>query len=234
MPICRQLFSKLLWCFLSCLSSIRLVFSHSFAQIIISFSGKQASARLTLLWLLLVLILIFLAAVVFAGKYAEVHQSGIETPNLKTVPVFHIVNAIFPNFHCFITQWFQREQQLQRDIQWWLTLTHFGSEDAQLWYESLDCSCITPKSLLGAIRDREKKRVLLGWKKTVLNWRSSQYIFTSLPLFSSLYAPPSSMILSFISKRKNRKRLMNVGGKLRTWPGTQVELSWTQKQSAPF
>lgn len=104
----------------------------------------------------------------------------------------------------------------------------------ELWYESLDYSCITPKSLLGALRETENKRVLLGWKKTVLNWRSNQYIFTSLPLFSSLYTPPSPTTLSFISKRKNRKRVMSVGGKLRTWPGTEVELSWTRKQSARY
>lgn len=104
----------------------------------------------------------------------------------------------------------------------------------ELWYESLDYSCITPKSLLGALRETENKRVLLGWKKKVLNWRSNQYIFTSLPLFSSLYTPPSPTTLSFISKRRNRKRVMSVGGKLRTWPGTEVELSWTRKQSAHY
>lgn len=100
----------------------------------------------------------------------------------------------------------------------------------ELWYESLDYSCITPKSLLGALRETGKKRVLFGWKKTVLNWQSNQYIFTSLPLFSSLYTPLSPTMLSFISKRRNKKRVMSVGGKLRTWPGTQVELSWTRKQ----
>lgn len=92
-PIFRQLFCKLLWCFLSCLSSIKVVFFPcSFAQIIISFAGKQASIRLTLLCVLLVLILILLTRVASAGKYFIIHYTGTETP--------HFISLLYS--HCFI------------------------------------------------------------------------------------------------------------------------------------
>lgn len=60
----------------------------------ISFAGKQAFIRLTLLRVLLVLILILLTRVASAGKYFIIHYAGTLYFTVRIIPLF--LCSVFP------------------------------------------------------------------------------------------------------------------------------------------